>query len=339
MKADGVREAVSKVRKGLSGKFQGSVEAAACLCAETVAGGLSFLCVTAAVQSVQYGLSISSSTPLLAPSCGFLGICAASVASCVMSRATGAVVGDFVKHRQETRGKGKFSWMAVYQRNCAEACEHFGVGGMEREKNGGQPRATGGRLKKFVSSPGFPMVLGGLLTFCVLGGRFSSLAPSNLSMPGAHSRLEASLPATFEYANDVERGILNHLGSIFGCHSCGAKKKVGQFIADHQPPLKIATGRANGFFGKVAKYTVGLFDKQWETGLVGGVLGVRQRFFPQCTSCSKLQSVAVRKGRRVLVTHLTSLRSFHGSGALVPLLRRIDSAATAAAPSPSRPPA
>ena len=89
------------------------------------------------------------------------------------------------------------------------------------------------------------------------------------------------------------------LGQQHGCHSCGATRAWtwrtffkrgpggGQrgvyqtFHADHQPPVKYAAP------------------------------GQLQRFFPQCPSCSTLQSAACRTDIRTLVVH-TVLRRWHG---------------------------
>ncbi|CAN0108907.1 unnamed protein product, partial [Hapterophycus canaliculatus] len=48
---------------------------------------------------------------------------------------------------------------------------------------------------------------------------------------------------------------------------------------------------------------------------------VAQRFYPQCQSCSTLQSAAVRSGTTTFKYHVTlaALRPYHATGALLVL--------------------
>jgi len=79
----------------------------------------------------------------------------------------------------------------------------------------------------------------GIVIFKGLGGRFLCVAPSDVARPGAFFRMKGSLPATLEYANQVEKRALDGFGAKFGCHSCGRKEMV-QYIGDHMPPKKVA---------------------------------------------------------------------------------------------------
>ena len=122
--------------------------------------------------------------------------------------------------------------------------------------------------------------------------------PSSLTSLGAFSdTARASLPATLKYASASERAAIQSLGLRFGCHTCGVKSSV-QWIADHQPPQKIAALR----------------DARWWKRLPFLGAPTAQRFYPQCAPCSQKQSAAVRAlaGRSVL--HLPTVRPFHLTG-------------------------
>lgn len=79
----------------------------------------------------------------------------------------------------------------------------------------------------------------GIVIFKGFGGRFSSVAPSDVARPGAFFRMKGSLPATYEYASQVQKRALDGFGAKFGCHSCGRKEML-QYIGDHMPPKKVA---------------------------------------------------------------------------------------------------
>lgn len=142
----------------------------------------------------------------------------------------------------------------------------------------------------------------GLILYRALGGRFSSVAPSVLHMPGSFSRLSASLPATLEYASQEKRQALAALGKYFGCHTCGTRAPT-TYIADHMPPLKTVKLANAALWRKVLRQTVS------------------QRFYPQCQDCSTLQSSAVRSGVSTLKYHVSpeALRPHHLTGALLVL--------------------
>lgn len=145
----------------------------------------------------------------------------------------------------------------------------------------------------------------GLTAYAILGGRLTSLSPSNLSSVGAFGRRAASLPASRIYATDAQRRQLADMGRRFGCHTCGVKRSF-QWIADHQPPQKIAALR----------------DARWWKRLPFLGAPTSQRFFPQCAPCSQKQAAAVRvlAGRSVL--HLPTVRPFHLTGVVATPLAR-----------------
>ena len=137
----------------------------------------------------------------------------------------------------------------------------------------------------------------GVTAYALLGGRPTSLTPSHLASVGAFGWRRASLAASRNYATDAQRKQLASLGRRFGCHTCGVKSSV-QWIADHQPPQKIAALR----------------DARWWKRLPFLGAPTAQRFYPQCAPCSQKQSAAVRvlSGRSVL--HLPTVRPFHLTG-------------------------
>ena len=137
----------------------------------------------------------------------------------------------------------------------------------------------------------------GVTAYAILGGRPTSLAPSHLASVGAFGRRKASLAASRNYATDAQRKQLASLGRRFGCHTCGVKSSI-KWIADHQPPQKIAALR----------------DARWWKRLPFLGAPTAQRFYPQCAPCSQKQSAAVRvlSGRSVL--HLPTVRPFHLTG-------------------------
>ena len=94
----------------------------------------------------------------------------------------------------------------------------------------------------------------------------------------------------------------------FGCHHCGSSK--GKVIGDHMPPNKTAFGSgARAAANRGASTTRRVFN------FIRGV--PLQRFYPQCESCSALQSIAVRTGATKLVSHAVGVRYAVFAGAAV----------------------
>ena len=130
--------------------------------------------------------------------------------------------------------------------------------------------------------------VGGILIFKVFGGRFKSVLPSHLLLPGAFATM--CIPASLMRAYHPVARKLQELGRRYGCHSCG--RRLGtKFVADHQPPSAIV--RQSG-------------------------QEIAQQFFPQCTRCSNLQGPVVAaylkqsmSGVMSIVTHSSRLRLYH----------------------------
>ena len=128
----------------------------------------------------------------------------------------------------------------------------------------------------------------GLLTYKGLGGRFWSISPSNLTNLGSFARTTFSIPATDKYATQAQRKAIERLGRTFGCHTCGSRRIISRskngvkFIADHMPPQS----------------AVKQMNERWYRQVFG--MKVKQRFYPQCVSCSNLQGGILSEATRQL---------------------------------------
>ena len=127
-----------------------------------------------------------------------------------------------------------------------------------------------------------------VVIFRALGGRFGSVLPSHLLRPGAFAREWIPASRGMQYANEHEREIIQLLGKQHGCHSCG-RRRVSNFVCDHQPPTKLIT--------------------ESEAGMLS------QRFYPQCNRCSQQQGGVLngngRLSPKAICTHPFSLRPYH----------------------------
>lgn len=147
----------------------------------------------------------------------------------------------------------------------------------------------------------------GLLAFKGLGGRFWSIAPSNITNLGSFARTIFSIPATEKYASPSQRQMIERLGRTIGCHTCGSRKIFyrGQngvkFIADHMPPQAV----------------VKQMNARWYRRLFG--IKVKQRFYPQCVTCSNLQGGLLSKATQKLVNEKNANKYFTFRGKVVNL--------------------
>ena len=127
----------------------------------------------------------------------------------------------------------------------------------------------------------------GSAVFRALGGRFSSVLPSHILKPGAFGY--EWIPAKgAQYATSWEKDWIQQLGKRYGCHTCGRRRGVAKFSADHQPPSKLVPN---------------------------GDPGV-QKFYPQCEACSGLQGGVISNGswdrnHIAIIAHPYSLRAYH----------------------------
>ncbi|KAL4424322.1 hypothetical protein ABPG75_001623 [Micractinium tetrahymenae] len=149
----------------------------------------------------------------------------------------------------------------------------------------------------------------GIAFFKAMGGRFRSVMPSDLSRVGAIAR--ESLPAAgVEYATAANKVELVRFFRRDGCHHCG--KRRGALIGDHMPPnkhVKEGLGTMQRSLYKVYRVP---YVRQVAEALAIPTRPPRQRYFPQCESCSQKQSAAIRNNRIVLVFHEVLHHGGHG---------------------------
>jgi len=117
----------------------------------------------------------------------------------------------------------------------------------------------------------------GLIAYKGIGGRFWSISPSSFTNLGSFAKHSVSLPATDAYATQSQRKIIERMGKLAGCHTCGDHMITSRgfngvkFIADHMPPQSV----------------VKQMNSRWYRKIFG--IKVKQRFFPQCLKCSRIQ--------------------------------------------------
>jgi len=131
--------------------------------------------------------------------------------------------------------------------------------------------------------PSLQILLLGLLSFPILGGRFWTISPSSYTRLGSFARPRFSLPATLDsYASSSQRIAIENLGRRFGCHTCGSKQIISmekvKFHADHMPPTAITKRMNKQLWRKLLK------------------VPVKQRFYPQCVKCSHQQGKILSSG-------------------------------------------
>ena len=149
-----------------------------------------------------------------------------------------------------------------------------------------------------IQKPAIQIVFLGLLSFQVFGGRYWTISPSSYTHLGSFARIPFSLPASVDkYATPSQRLAIEKLGRRYGCHTCGARKIVSsistnvqnkiplsqsssnvQFHADHMPPNAIVKQYNQRLWRKILNYPM------------------KQRFYPQCITCSGKQGQILSKG-------------------------------------------
>jgi len=129
-----------------------------------------------------------------------------------------------------------------------------------------------------------------LITFKVLGGRFWSISPSSYTNLGSFARTSHSIPAKMDYATSAQRKVIESVGRRWGCHTCGSRMifsrtkpsangsgSLVKFHADHMPPKSVAHAMNSRWWRKLLR------------------IQVKQRFYPQCVSCSNVQGSILSK--------------------------------------------
>jgi hypothetical protein len=168
----------------------------------------------------------------------------------------------------------------------------------------------------------------GIAAFRVMGGRFRSVMPSDLTKVGALAR--ESMPAAgMQYATDEKRRELARFFRRDGCHHCGTRH--GPVVGDHMPPNKHVAEAADAARRRTRWGWLGVTALQRSKAArrVAGAMGVPlgpplQRYYPQCRPCSQKQAAAVRNNRSHLVFHEVLHRggastAWHYAGVLVGL--------------------
>ncbi|CAM6117484.1 unnamed protein product [Calypogeia fissa] len=263
--------ALAKLRSVVDEKLQqqGLIKRVALYLVPPSGAALTFGGTLVAAQAAGAAAGISCATPVLASLMGCMALCGASAASAQVSHSLRRLC-------QEHDGTKSFPDFGKISRKSVQ--ENL----LSREK--------------FLINAVF-----GMIAFKALGGSFRNLMPSNVVNPGALAR--GSIPARGpKYANEVEHGLIQDLYRKHGCHHCG--KRGGDSIADHMPPNVIAHGR--GWAGNGSQSEAPSFFKRVASTLpLPGMPSkvVRQRLYPQCTDCMKIQSTALRHGKKALVFH------------------------------------
>ena len=152
-------------------------------------------------------------------------------------------------------------------------------------------------------------VILGVTAFKIVGGSFRTIMPSDLNKVGAIAK--ESIPAAgMQYATDEKRRELIRMFRRDGCHHCGSRK--GMVIGDHMPPNKHVIQRTEAMLTQIVDrmYRNSGFRRTMQTLGIRPLSDVRQRYFPQCVSCSQKQSSAVRNNKSRRVFHSV----LHGGG-------------------------
>ena len=152
-------------------------------------------------------------------------------------------------------------------------------------------------------------VLLGVTAFKLVGGSFRSIMPSDLTKIGAIAK--ESMPAAgMQYAGEEKRRELLRMYRRDGCHHCGTRK--GMVIGDHMPPNKHVQQHAETAMVQLVDrmYKVPSFRTSMQLLGISPLSGIKQRYYPQCASCSQKQAAAIRNDRSHRVFH----RVLHSGG-------------------------
>ena len=219
-------EAVRRLRRHFASDRSVAVyEALTAHVLDAATGGSLFFCGVSAAQVAQKLLRIGSASRFLLPQ--FVGA-AAVASSSVLSMQFASIPRDIYQEvaaqsRQAKEQRG-WSWLVLGAKNMQPPTAWRLARSKLKE-----------RWEDLDQAPYPVYMVMGLLCFKLLGGRTSALAPSPFADLGAFHLKKASLPATADYATNVERGIIQEFGRLYGCHTCGVKRGV-RYHADHMPP-------------------------------------------------------------------------------------------------------
>ncbi|KAL3660880.1 hypothetical protein V7S43_013897 [Phytophthora oleae] len=285
-----VDDAVQRLRRHFTSDRSVSVyESLTAHVLDAATGGALFLGGVSAAQVVQKVLRVGSASGFLLPQVlGATAVASSSVLALHFASIPREVYQEIAE--QSRRRSSGWSWLVLGAKNLQPPTAWKSAQIKLQERWEDLPQAP------------YPVyMVMGLLCFKLLGGRMSALAPSPYSNLGAFHLKKASLPATAEYATNVERGIIQEFGRLYGCHTCGIKRGV-RYHADHMPPKLVAKRTDNQFFRKILGQQTNF------------------RFYPQCESCSNQQGSVVKQWKSTLKMHLLSFRAYHSTGLWLVLL-------------------
>ncbi|KAL6766357.1 hypothetical protein ACKKBG_A35715 [Auxenochlorella protothecoides x Auxenochlorella symbiontica] len=140
----------------------------------------------------------------------------------------------------------------------------------------------------------------GIALFKLMGGRFRSVMPSDLSRVGAIA-LESMPTRGIEYASRGKRRELFRFFKRDGCHHCGTRR--GDVIGDHMPPNKLVLDRVEAMPAALRTLRRLPFVKEASEALGVHLGPTPQRYYPQCQPCALKQASAVKHGKTRLVFH------------------------------------
>lgn len=193
--------------------------------ADAATGGAIFLAGATAAQLVQRALHIHAATRVLPHAVGALAVGGSSVVALHFASLPREVFDQLAAERAKLEVESSWwRWLT-------------GVEVPSRSAAARTNELVRARIEDLADAPYPAYMVMGLVSFMMLGGRLSALAPSYFADLGAFHLKKASLPATVEYATSIERGVIQEFGRLYGCHTCGIKRGV-RFHADHQPPKK-----------------------------------------------------------------------------------------------------
>jgi hypothetical protein len=239
-------------------------------------------------QKIALIARVSSATPLFGP---VLGLSSTAIAS-VLAGQMSLLISDMTLTR--AGGKKHFSTTNNNNNNFRDV---FSFSNNNNNNNKQKKRRKGGTLETSweAEETSFDAVFGSVLFFAASLGTFSRAMPSDVSEVGANAVKSIKAQGS-NYATQSEKSFLHAFMQKYGCHHCGKKTLV--VIGDHMPPNKTAFG--SGASAAASRGSNVSIARKFYNFIR---MVPSQRFYPQCESCSGLQSVAVRTGMKTLVSH------------------------------------
>lgn len=192
--------------------------------ADAATGGALFFAGVSGAQLLQRVLHIGAATPVLPRVVGTLAVGASSAVALHFASLPREVFEGLAADRAKAAAAQSKLWI------WSDRSSNTTRSALDKSRE-----LVNARAQDFRDAPYPVYMLMGILCFKMLGGRMSALAPSHFADLGAFHLKKASLPATADYATQVERGIIQEFGRLYGCHTCGIRRGV-RYHADHMPP-------------------------------------------------------------------------------------------------------